>query len=944
METGMQRALDLIAECKRTKATFLDLGNLNLKELPEEVKDLDGVERLNLGVKYKDEDGKWIWAQGYKNINDAIHNRNQISDIDHLKELQNLTSLDLSNNQISDIDHLKELQNLTSLNLSINQISDIDHLKELQNLTSLNLSFNQISDIDHLKELQNLTSLDLRSNQISDIDHLKELQNLTSLDLSNNQILDIDHLKELQNLSSLNLSSNQITDIHNILAIIENFEKIDLRSSFTRDGVINLTNNPIEIPPPEIVRQGIEAVQNYFQEIKQDGIDYLFEAKMLVIGEGGAGKTSLCQKILNAEYRLRPEMEDKSTEGIDIMQHRFPLANNRDFTVNLWDFGGQEVYHSTHQFFLTKRSMYILVTDSRKDDTDLQYWLHVQQLLAGDSPVLIVQNEKQDRIKDLKQNEIRGAFKNVKGFLRTNLKDNRGLAEIVKTVETQLQTLPHIGDELPKTWVRIRQTLEARPESHISRQEYLAICKNAGIDDKDRAYWLSSYLHDLGVILHFQDDPILERIIILDNEWGTDAVYRVIDTKQVIAQKGRFDMADLKEIWQEELYRGYELELVRLMEKFKLCYPLKDNQAYIAPQLLPVDKPVYEWDSTGSLQLKYQYDFMPKGILSRLIVEVNEYIKDGIVWNTGVLLEKDGAIAEVMETYAKNEITINVKGSNPESLRAVVMHEIDEINMSFQNLQFEKLVPCNCRGCVKKSTPHFFKESQLSERKLYGKNKIECGQPPYHEADVLNLLNAIHTFDHQAAESDPHKSAWRHRIGYEDLDVEMQAFLRERNEVIIRGKIAENYANSALNKEKKTSDPSTPKIVKKKFYEQWWFHYAAGSFIGGLIIGLLLWRFLDWNYFDGLLIGFSGLLAILFFNGNPNKRHFRSAKYALAAAIGLTVINLEGTFDIFGLKEQSGFKLSLNWVSEFDWLIALALIGLAAYLFWMDWKNSYQES
>ena len=57
MQTGMQRALELIAECKRTKATFLDLGNLKLTEVPEEVKGLDWVERLNLGWKYEGEDG-----------------------------------------------------------------------------------------------------------------------------------------------------------------------------------------------------------------------------------------------------------------------------------------------------------------------------------------------------------------------------------------------------------------------------------------------------------------------------------------------------------------------------------------------------------------------------------------------------------------------------------------------------------------------------------------------------------------------------------------------------------------------------------------------------------------------------------------------------------------------------------------------------------------------
>ena len=38
----------------------------------------------------------------------------------------------------------------------------------------------------------------------------------------------------------------------------------------------------------------------------------------------------------------------------------------------MWDFGGQEIYHATHQFFLTRRSLYVLVDDTRKDDKSVQ--------------------------------------------------------------------------------------------------------------------------------------------------------------------------------------------------------------------------------------------------------------------------------------------------------------------------------------------------------------------------------------------------------------------------------------------------------------------------------------------------------------------------------------------------------------------------------------------
>lgn len=42
------------------------------------------------------------------------------------------------------------------------------------------------------------------------------------------------------------------------------------------------------------------------------------------------------------------------------------LENDRvPITFRAWDFGGQEVYYTTHQFFLTKHAIYLVVFDLR---------------------------------------------------------------------------------------------------------------------------------------------------------------------------------------------------------------------------------------------------------------------------------------------------------------------------------------------------------------------------------------------------------------------------------------------------------------------------------------------------------------------------------------------------------------------------------------------------
>jgi hypothetical protein len=154
--------------------------------------------------------------------------------------------------------------------------------------------------------------------------------------------------------------------------------------------------------------------------------------------------------------------------------------------------------------------------------------------------------------------------------------------------------------------VKVRRALESNPENYIPVEEYLRICDDVGFSDTTEKLHLSEYLHDLGVCLHFQHDPLLKKILILKPKWGTDAVYRVLDNKKVIADYGHFSRSTLSEIWSEGAYSNMRDELLQLMLNFKLCYAIPETKdAYIAPQLLSPSRPEYEWDANENLIIKY---------------------------------------------------------------------------------------------------------------------------------------------------------------------------------------------------------------------------------------------------------------------------------------------------------------------------------------------------
>jgi internalin A len=406
-------------------------------------------------------------------------------------------------------------------------------------------------------------------------------------------------------------------------------------------SILTITSNKLNLPPEISRKRSPGSILEFLRQQQEEGVDYIYEAKLLVIGEGGAGKTSLANKLINPNYKLKleaGETPEKSTEGIDVLRLDFLHPSGNPFRINLWDFGGQEIYHATHQFFLTKRSLYLLVADTRQDNTDFNYWLEVVELLSEASPTLIVKNEKQDRLCKINENQLRGRFPNLEKILPTNLADNRGLSEIIATIQHNISQLPHIGQPLPKTWVRVRDALEADTRNYITQTEFLTLCDTHGFKRHDDKLQLSGYLHDLGVCLHFQDDPVLKNIVILKPEWGTAAVYKVLDTKQVNQNLGCFTQTDLTQIWADEQYVQMRDELLQLMKNFKLCYEIPNRpHTYIAPQLLSPNQPEYDWDDTDNLILRYQYVFMPKGMLTRFTVEMHQLIDRDMVWKDGVI-------------------------------------------------------------------------------------------------------------------------------------------------------------------------------------------------------------------------------------------------------------------------------------------------------------------
>ena len=603
-------------------------------------------------------------------------------------QLTSLTWLDLRDNQLTTLPpEIVQLMNLTELYLSGNQLTTLPpEIVQLTSLTTLYLGGNQLTTLPpEIVQLTSLTTLNLDRTQLSELPReIGQLTNLVRLDADYNQLTTLPpEFGRLTKLSILYLQGNRLTKLPT---------EITRLTGLTR---LYLADNPLPIPP-EIINKWKEpaAIINYYFEHQTGAKRPLNEAKVLVVGQGGVGKTSLVKQLVHGDFNPH----ENKTEGIDIQ--KWPVTvDGQDVRLNVWDFGGQEIMHATHQFFLTKRSLYLLVVDVRlgEDENRIEYWLKLIQSFGKDAPVIVVGNKSDQQPLDLDRRGLQTKYPNIKAFIETSCPEGRGIDELQTVIAREIGALPHIHDQLLLAWFAVKTKLEEMEEDYIPYQEYVRLCHAENVADELSQSTLIGFLHDLGIVLNFRDDPRLEDTNILNPEWVTDGVYKILNSNVLFQSKGALARTALSQILDPRKYpRDKHLFIMDMMRKFELCFDFEGlrDERFLIPDLLPKEEQdTGDW--AGALAFQYHYNVLPSSIISRFIVRMHQYINMNTLWRTGVVLKLGGNRALVKSDSEDRKISIWVSG--PEQARRrfleVIRSHFDSIHKTIPGIVADEKVP-----------------------------------------------------------------------------------------------------------------------------------------------------------------------------------------------------------------------------------------------------------
>lgn len=648
-----------------------------------------------------------------------------------------------------------------------------ESILELEHLSRLSFLGNNLVEINpRLSSLKQLKVLILGMNELTFIpESIGELKNLTELDLRNNKLASLPaSIGTMTNLRKLLLLNNSLSYLPSQLGLLEDSLEI-----------LDVYNNPLNTIPDDVIPKlgcihpsEMNQLFAYLRGIGTDGDDEYFRVKMMFVGDGNVGKTSLLNCFLEKDKRRKPAKVDKkaaaalalavsssasntavgsdkeptdtiATDGIDINDVSVLLPSGQEMIWDCWDYAGQEIYYTTHQFFLSHRSIYLIIFNLLdRNFSKTEYWLNSIHTRARGSPIILVGTHVDDKectheyltkymddlLSTVKPERFKSKLgvKSVKGIYTVSSRKRIGIRELMDGITDVVVKAKLVGQRFPATWLRLEATLSALREGgetpFLKWGEFERVATGCNVpvgSIKDAAL----FLHTIGALCYF-DDPRsgLNQLVVLDPQFLTNVMSAVITLKHRYGQdtrkEGIITSLDMQHIWRE-FPKDMVPTFMNLLQSFEITFRLpregtEAHDTYIIPSLLALQQPDLKphWKLVQGQRAEglvfarvYDFEFLPLGFFSRLIVRNFHLpnIEKVSYWRNGMVLKRNNTTGLIR--YNPSSYKLNLEVHNPRAdvegeeyadavkLLRVLLENIDTTIEGWYETKITVSVPCS---------------------------------------------------------------------------------------------------------------------------------------------------------------------------------------------------------------------------------------------------------
>eukprot|EP01132_Coremiostelium_polycephalum_P008525 gene8525-10480_t len=805
----------------------LSLANNNLTTIPTCLFDLIQLEKLNLAGNQLvaiSEESVSLLPKSLRSLN---FSSNCLEDLPlSLVELNNLEELNISRNNFKKIPTvlMDHIETLVSLDISYcHQLESFDvptkltktlsclvacgldkvhalpeELGNLSSLKALNISDNDftsegrllpwsISRLVDLEELvinnckitafplqvlalRNLKRLSLVDNLLTKLPNdIGPLSQLEELHLSRNRLEQLpSSIGQLTQLQVINIDQNQITELRPSMGLLAHLHQLKIEG------------NPIRTPPPEIIQKGHVQILQFLKDLSK-GQQECYRMKLMIVGQENVGKTTLIKVLRDKKKtKILQAQPNISTDGIIIddwvlsggqVKTKSKTAPDQ-ITLTTMDFAGQEVYYTTHQFFLSERSIYIVVWNTclEEEASRVEFWLQSISTRAPNSPIIIVGTHIDDLeggknsakiLKKRMEDKYMPLFPNIKVIKLVSCTSGKGVTSLRENIEEIACNQPNMGELLPSSYILLENLVKEERRNRaiptIPWSDFIKLGKMCTIDDEAELIRAAVFLTQLGSLVYFPKEIGLKKIVILDPQWITLMLASIITVKHNYTNSGVILHKNLKHIWKPPHYPvDLHPHLLVLLERFEISFNfsgrsssqelteiIDDDSQSLIPALLSNDCPSNFqsiWNpskkkSPIQYSRQYKFDFIPNGLFSRLMVRILNFAgsESKLYWRNGILLQRDDEQILVELVDNLKLLRFNVKGKGKQSVAQLSRDVIDTIQSllddSFKLKPKEINIPCT--HCIQEGNddyPYLFSLQQCEQAVLKCEPYLKCRQ------------------------------------------------------------------------------------------------------------------------------------------------------------------------------------------------------------------------
>ncbi|XP_063442202.1 uncharacterized protein LOC134722511 [Mytilus trossulus] len=383
------------------------------------------------------------------------------------------------------------------------------------------------------------------------------------------------------------------------------------------------------------------------------------------------------------------------------------MKGNYEMTIvpiDLWDFGGQKIYHLTHQLFISSRGTFVLIFNggesiNEEDGAYLVHWVnsvltYCKTLKKDDEfPKILFVATHKDQVKgDIEEQRhsleisIEILFQNHGGkkhlkyrpliFVDARNKDDKDIDELKKQLVEVALDHPRCGELMPTKFVPLELQLAKKGEDKqkiVTIDELKRMNKQNEIMalDNDELKLFLKVNHALGKLIFFDEAGLRDKVII-DPVFLIDVLRSIVTEEQfwpqhllrifkTLKESGKLLKKELYEIWKQECFQmilEHKEYMVEMLVHLDIICRQKDytngSDYFMIPCMISTkreDNLRMPFDRSIHLAYTFKDEVVPPAVLYRFIATFITIWKLQVSQNSSLLLFTDSADVSIDEEH-----------------------------------------------------------------------------------------------------------------------------------------------------------------------------------------------------------------------------------------------------------------------------------------------------